>query len=340
MNRFAQKQHRSSFRGAAAAALVLCMACGGDGAPGSPTSPSGSAGGSPPGFTVSSFIVGATALDGSRGTLQPGVAPSPSGSGPVATPSANNNIVNGGSNQVRIQSGATFQTVYAFVGGLSGTVQGFWEIRLAVPTRDAQIILTYATALAASNFQTVFAVAGSNGAVGAYSSIPTQVLAASTGEVQVTVSWDAASDVDLHVVDPLGEEIYYGNSSSRSGGQLDLDSNAACGIDGVNNENIRWSSGAPAGTYTVRVDYWSSCGVGQTNYVVTVRNGGTAQTFTGTFTGSGDAGGAGSGRTIATFSRGAGLGSSAAGQRSRPPRLFLPSPEKLGAVLSRGLTKP
>src|SRR5207237_4273195 len=43
-----------------------------------------------------------------------------------------------------------------------------------------------------------------------------------TGDVQVSVSWDAPSDVDLHVVDPSGEEIFYGNPASASGGQLDV----------------------------------------------------------------------------------------------------------------------
>ncbi len=110
--------------------------------------------------------------------------------------------------------------------------------------------------------------------------------------------------MDLHVVDPRGEEIFYGNPSSASRGVLDLDSNAACAIDGVRNENITWATGtAPSGTYTVRLDYWSSCGVPSTDYVVRVTNGSSSQVFQGTFTGSGDQGGLGSGRLITTFRR-------------------------------------
>ena len=48
----------------------------------------------------------------------------------------------------------------------------------------------------------------------------------SSGDVQVSVSWDAPSDVDLHVVEPSGEDIYYGHPASATGGQLDVDSNA------------------------------------------------------------------------------------------------------------------
>jgi hypothetical protein len=153
-----------------------------------------------------------------------------------------------------------------------------------------------------------------------------------TSDVQVSVSWDAPSDVDLHVVDPSGTDIYYGNQTSPTGGQLDVDSNAACSIDGKQVENIRWPGAAPGGVYIVRVDYWDSCGVGATNYLVTVKNGGATQTFAGNFTGGGDQGSAGSGRTITTFIRSAGIVTAARVLemfRAPEPVGFKPSPEKL-----------
>ena len=151
-----------------------------------------------------------------------------------------------------------------------------------------------------------------------------------TGDVQVSVSWDAPSDVDLHVVEPNGNDIYYGNPSSSTGGQLDVDSNAACSIDGRQIENIRWSGQAPAGTYTVRVDYWDACGVAQTNFLVTVKNGASTQTFPGVFTGEGDQGGFGSGRLITTFVHAASILSPArVSEMFRAPPLFTPSSAKL-----------
>ena len=78
--------------------------------------------------------------------------------------------------------------------------------------------------------------------------------------------------------------------------------NPACDIDNVNNENISWSGSAPRGEYIVRVDYYDGCGVEETDYVVTVRvEGRQPETFTGTFTGSGDQGGPGSGVEITRF---------------------------------------
>ena len=84
----------------------------------------------------------------------------------------------------------------------------------------------------------------------------------------------------------------------------DLDSNVACIIDGVRNENITWSIGtAPQGTYIVRVDYWSSCGAFRMNYTVVINNGGNTQIVNGTFTGAGDRGGLGAGVEVARFVR-------------------------------------
>ncbi len=118
---------------------------------------------------------------------------------------------------------------------------------------------------------------------------------AASGAVQVSVSWDTPTDVDLHVVEPkadgaaggANEEIYYSDKEGPMGGELDLDSNAGCGIDNVNNENVTWNNGEPpAGTYQVFVDYWSSCdvyGPDSTHWIVTVKNCGTAEMYEGDF---------------------------------------------------------
>jgi hypothetical protein len=138
--------------------------------------------------------------------------------------------------------------------------------------------------------------------VGQAESFGYDVIEVGAGDVQVSISWNADSDVDLHVVDPYGDEIYYGNTRVSSGGVLDLDSNASCRIDGIRNENITWPEGeAPRGTYVVRVDYWDSCEVPATDYVVRMSYGGQQEVVSGTFTGGGDQGVAGSGVYVNTF---------------------------------------
>ena len=98
-----------------------------------------------------------------------------------------------------------------------------------------------------------------------------------TGQLQVSLSFTNAKDVDLHLIEPNGEHIYYGNRTSSNGGQLDLDSNAGCSIDDINNENITYGEDAyiEPGTYTVYVDMYNNCDpTVATGYSVTVTYGG------------------------------------------------------------------
>lgn len=91
------------------------------------------------------------------------------------------------------------------------------------------------------------------------------------GEVKVSLTWDTMTDVDLHVTEPNGEEIYYGYKYSSTGGQLDLDSNAGCNIDGINNENVFWPDGqSPNGSFAVKAHMWSDCDEGGASGTVTI----------------------------------------------------------------------
>ncbi len=92
------------------------------------------------------------------------------------------------------------------------------------------------------------------------------------GDLQFALNWDTETDVDLHVIDPSGEAIFWGNPIGASGGTLDLDSNAGCAIDGVQNENAIWAADeAPSGSYRVGVNLWSACGsTSQTSWRLTI----------------------------------------------------------------------
>jgi uncharacterized protein YfaP (DUF2135 family) len=93
-----------------------------------------------------------------------------------------------------------------------------------------------------------------------------------TGDVQVTLRWDNEADLDLHVIDPDGEEIWFANPESASGGILDVDANGACEGASQPVENVYWPTGnAPSGSYLVVVVYFQSCAATQpTEYEVTV----------------------------------------------------------------------
>eukprot|EP00996_Jenningsia_fusiforme_P000968 NODE_1882_length_1370_cov_23.903104_g1703_i0.p1 GENE.NODE_1882_length_1370_cov_23.903104_g1703_i0~~NODE_1882_length_1370_cov_23.903104_g1703_i0.p1 ORF type:complete len:249 (+),score=55.99 NODE_1882_length_1370_cov_23.903104_g1703_i0:51-749(+) len=74
-----------------------------------------------------------------------------------------------------------------------------------------------------------------------------------TGELRVSLMWNDPSDLDLHVVPPSGERIYFGHKESLCGGWLDVDMNATGGgasLEPV--ENVIWAS-SPSGHYRVKV---------------------------------------------------------------------------------------
>lgn len=90
--------------------------------------------------------------------------------------------------------------------------------------------------------------------------VPEDVIIGS-GDVQVTLIWNGSGeDLDLHVIDPAGEEIAYFSSSSTSGGELDRDVIPGCAEAGPHVENVFWpQGGAPSGQYEAWVDVFSSC---------------------------------------------------------------------------------
>ncbi|MGK6351089.1 YfaP family protein [Parapedobacter sp. DT-150] len=73
----------------------------------------------------------------------------------------------------------------------------------------------------------------------------------SRGVVHVALSWNSTSDIDLHVVDPFGERVFFQVPTSQSGGYLDRDD-----VDGYGPENIYWPDHAPDGTYVVYIHYY------------------------------------------------------------------------------------
>jgi hypothetical protein len=234
-----------------------------------------------------------------HGVLTAGQAPNSGTTGGTLTVSAPAAVINGGSAQVTVSNGgASFQTVVLYVSGRPD----FYVLDLPAATTSASLLLTLSTDLN-SSFQWVWGVGANAAAAANYTGLAVTYIPVLSGDVQVSIAWDSPADVDLHVVEPGTEEIYYGNDQSAAGGVLDLDSNAACSSDGPRNENITYPDVTPpSGTYIVRVDYWSACGAAATNYVVTIRvKGHPVQTFQKQFTGSGDGGGAGSGVTIGTF---------------------------------------
>ncbi len=149
-----------------------------------------------------------------------------------------------------------------------------------VVVQPAPVVINIFVLINDSDGSTVGRPAGSTG--------PTDVLPSPTpgltpppnvtlgsGDVQVTLLWTSDSDLDLHVIDPSGFEIYYNNKTSTSGGTLDHDEIPGCGSASTTHvENVFWASGtAPPGQYQAFVENFGACGA-PADYQLTIRSGG------------------------------------------------------------------
>ncbi len=274
------------------------------------------------GSTAPIFVPGGIFVD--QAIPAPGTgegAPAP------ALEASNSVILTGGSTRVTVDfsNHPTREQIIGIIVGLEGAV-GHYQV--PVTEEDGDIIEVPLRLRAFADWETPpnslplrVGLRDARGQVTAYAAHLLNVTKVGSGDIQVSLTWDTPTDVDLHVIDPFGCELYYGNESDIGfgfgdeckgfGGELDLDSNAGCGIDfgyqdvgGIRNENVFWPPGAaPEGIYTVKVDYWSNCSVAEnTNFVVTINYCGKTEVYEDFFTASqADGGGAGSGRFIARF---------------------------------------
>lgn len=205
----------------------------------------------------------------------------------------NQNVIPGGSSYVSIASDVVAKKILV---GLKDQV-GYYELAAPEASRGYEYSFVMMVQQGidlgeeATSFTVQVAIVDENGDISQIWETPVNLMVVGTGELQVSLTFDNAKDVDLHLIEPeyndeYGEpvsfwdrHIYYGWSTSAAGGDLDLDSNAGCNLDYINNENITYNGEdafVPAGTYKVYVDLYSNCQPHElpTNYVVTVFYGG------------------------------------------------------------------
>jgi hypothetical protein len=185
--------------------------------------------------------------------------------------------------------------------GVAGA-RGAWILPTGAPDietpGDASLHAIYGLdpAFAPGPFTLLVAGVDADGRIGPAQGIEQIALpdAPPTGALVIGLDWQGTADLDLHVIDGDGIEIWIGNPSSyrppppgdpvdpcayASAGILDLDANQDCRRDGAPGEHVVWtprtclgmpvSPVIPPGTYTVRVEATSPCADASTGWLVT-----------------------------------------------------------------------
>jgi len=184
------------------------------------------------------------------------------------------------------------------IGLILGVAEGLVIGSLALVRRGALVGLTVGAlggVVGALSGQVGFAVSGGGADAGAamHASLFSEQMerrlrdaGARRGVIEIGLAWQNRNDLDLHVVDPLGERIFFDHRlAERSGGWLDVDRNAACRENIADDpvEHVVWEKNPPAGSYQVFVMHYQNCGPSDpTEYQVEIKNGGQCDTFSGT----------------------------------------------------------
>jgi hypothetical protein len=110
------------------------------------------------------------------------------------------------------------------------------------------------------------------------------------GNPQFTLIWDSKADLDIHVKEPGGSEIFWEQRNGTGGGELDVDD-----VDGFGPENVYWGGGldkgnGPPGEYKWYVHYYAGFDgrSGPTRWKVRLKIGGKATVFEGKLRGIND----------------------------------------------------
>lgn len=216
-----------------------------------------------------------------------GSMPVPTVNDAIGTVSVNRNMIAGGSSIITLTSPVQLSSLLVSID--DEKAGGYYELPLTAVsglqahTRPAMTTYTYVAYLQLSqgldeNFEIVVAARTLDGAITQWWSSNVRYVAAGTGDLQVSLTFNNEKDVDLYVVEPNGHVIFYGNREAYLYGMrylngenydaasdtvvigLDLDSNAGCSIDGVDNENVSITKEyLQKGKYQVWVNLYSNC---------------------------------------------------------------------------------
>lgn len=237
------------------------------------------------------------------GDFQSGEAPASAGAAAlpaIVTLTGPEAVTNGGTAVLHVELAAPVEAP-SFVVQHEGD-SGFHTVLGTDPEGDGIYDISVQVSADASRATLVLRVAPTDGMgnIGEYAQIEIALVQSGTGDVKITLSFDRVHDLDLHVIEPNGEEVSYLNDASATGGKLDLDTGLHCQAGGALSENIFWPpGGAPSGEYRVTVHNYEQCTPGAITYTVRIAYDDSVTTYSGDF----PDGSTGAVAEVATFRR-------------------------------------
>jgi hypothetical protein len=241
-------------------------------------------------------------VDGAQ--FRPGEFPGSTGGPPVLSLATAHAMVVIDEDRERIH-GVLDPAAQAAVVGVAGA-RGAWIVPAGPPDIDTptdaslHAVFGVTDALGPGPFALEVAAVDASGRIGDPQRV--DLVAADSpppdGDLVVSLEWTGAADLDLHVIDPTGSEVWVGHPNTwqapppgtpggdpcafLSGGILDQDANAGCTRDDRPREDVIWKTRMcttnqvapiiPPGSYTVRVEARSLCGDASAAWAVSVQH--------------------------------------------------------------------
>ena len=189
--------------------------------------------------------------------------------------SANTQALQGGANFIQITSDQVYERFYIAVEGQQGYMEYNPETQTqssSAPSRAGGTIITYIIPITyGSNYDRniTMIIKGllEDGTITPAYRHSVSYVESMDGDLNINLTFSNAKDIDMWLVTPSGDEIYYGNrtryletDTGTVAYGLDHDSNAGCTIDNLNNENIVVPAAAiECGEYEVRLYMFRNC---------------------------------------------------------------------------------
>ena len=198
--------------------------------------------------TVLEKVVSSVAVDAAGGRLKYARLPTPSG-GPATSVSGSNTIIAGGAFFLDVvpASGAALDALLVSVAGESS---GYYEIDLEAASSSYRVVglVPHDLDQTRSDLELCVTAMYALDRAGAAECHSLTIADVIPGDIQVTLSWDSDSDVDLEVLGPAGALLDRG-TLTRGGADRVTDANGNCddptdtGGDDLRNEYVAWDAG-------------------------------------------------------------------------------------------------